>query len=148
MITAKNLATLATIFLSGVIQFTMAQSMEHSESDLNGVRGTIDNYFIGTTNGDLDALKEAFHQDCRIYSIPESGELTYLDQPSFHSVVLANYKKDKRKNQILFLDITGNTAFAKTRADYSQFAFLDYLTLLKIDGKWKIVSKSTFNLAK
>lgn len=136
-----------TILLISLIKVN-SQTMANQENDLNAITDVINDYFEGTTNGNIVALKRAFHEDCKIYSINESGELVFLDQMSFYEVVLDNYKTFKRKNMLLNIDISGNTASVKTRADYPPFAFIDYLSILKIKGKWKIISKTSYTLTK
>jgi hypothetical protein len=46
-----------------------------------------------------------------------------------------------RKRTIESIDIAGNAASAKIILDYPNVRFVDYMTLLKIGGEWKIVSK-------
>ena len=146
--TNKKVLWLISLIILVIINQTNAQKKENMEGTLGQIRETVDGYFIGTTDGKIDELKASFHPDCKIYSIDESGKLTYLTQEQFYQVVLDNYEKFKRKNQILSIDVAGNTAAVKTRADYPSFAFVDFLTLLKIEGHWKIVSKSTFRIDK
>ena len=40
------------------------------------------------------------------------------------------------------VDITGNAAIAKLRLDYPAAVLTDYMLLLKIDGRWQVVSKA------
>ncbi|HEX8636521.1 MAG TPA: nuclear transport factor 2 family protein [Pyrinomonadaceae bacterium] len=42
------------------------------------------------------------------------------------------------------VDITGNAASAKIILDYPTVRFTDYMSLLKIDGEWKIVNKTFY----
>lgn len=49
--------------------------------------------------------------------------------------------EDKRKRSIESIDIAGNAASAKIILDYPAVRFVDYMTLPKIGGEWKIVSK-------
>ncbi len=51
-------------------------------------------------------------------------------------------KIPKHKSHILEVDVTNNMAFAKIQLDMPDRDFYDYLTLLKIDSNWKIVSKT------
>ncbi len=39
------------------------------------------------------------------------------------------------------VDITGTAAIAKIELDYPDVFFTDYMSLLKVDGEWKIVDK-------
>ena len=42
---------------------------------------------------------------------------------------------------ILSIDIAGDTAVTRVRDDYLGLTFLDTLSLLKTDGKWRIYNK-------
>jgi hypothetical protein len=37
--------------------------------------------------------------------------------------------------------VVGDAAYAKLDLDYPKVRFTDYMTLLKVDGEWKIMSK-------
>jgi hypothetical protein len=50
----------------------------------------------------------------------------------------------ERKRRIDWIDVTGDAAVAKLTLIYPAVTFTDYMTLLKIDGEWKIVNKSFF----
>ena len=42
------------------------------------------------------------------------------------------------------VDIAGNAAVAKIILDYPSVKFVDYMSLLKINGEWKIINKSFY----
>jgi hypothetical protein len=46
-----------------------------------------------------------------------------------------------RKRSIEAIDVSGNAAVAKIILDYPTTRFVDYMSLLKINGDWKIVTK-------
>ena len=46
-----------------------------------------------------------------------------------------------RKRSIESIDVSGNAAVAKIILDYPATRFVDYMSLLKINGEWKIVTK-------
>ena len=39
------------------------------------------------------------------------------------------------------VDLAGTCAVAKVESDFGDYGFVDYLSLLKIDGRWVIVNK-------
>ena len=51
-------------------------------------------------------------------------------------------KNEKFDKEILLVDITNYTAMVKTRVAAGGLHFIDYITLLKIDGQWVIRFKS------
>ena len=48
----------------------------------------------------------------------------------------------QRKRRIVSIDVSGDAALAKVELDYPKVFFVDYLSLLKIDGEWKIAQKT------
>ena len=42
------------------------------------------------------------------------------------------------------IDVTGNAAVVKVVLDYPQTRFTDYMSMLKINGEWKIVNKTFY----
>lgn len=50
--------------------------------------------------------------------------------------------EDQRHRSYEILDVTDEIAMVKVSLDYPGWDGVDYLALLKIDGKWMIVSKS------
>ncbi|HYC59027.1 MAG TPA: nuclear transport factor 2 family protein, partial [Thermoanaerobaculia bacterium] len=47
----------------------------------------------------------------------------------------------QRKRTIDWIDVTGDAAVAKITLTYPAVTFTDYMSLLKVDGEWKIVNK-------
>jgi hypothetical protein len=54
----------------------------------------------------------------------------------------------QRHRQYTILDISDTGAVVKVTLDYPQWLGVDYLALIKIDGEWKIVSKSWSGIRK
>ncbi len=48
----------------------------------------------------------------------------------------------RRERWIESVDITGDAAVAKVVLDYPDRRFTDYMSLLRLDGEWKIVHKN------
>jgi hypothetical protein len=110
-----------------------------------GVRATIENYFRGHATGDGEYFKRAFHTDARLFWIRD-GKLT--TRTSAEYIAGANGKapadEPERKRRIESIDITGNAAVAKVTLDYPTVRFTDYMSMLKIDGEWKIINKTFY----
>jgi len=47
----------------------------------------------------------------------------------------------KTKTSILAINVIGDAANVQLELEYETFSFIDFMHLLKINGKWKIVSK-------
>ena len=50
--------------------------------------------------------------------------------------------EEQRHRQYQILDITDTGAVVKVMLDYPQWLGVDYLAMTKIDGQWRIISKS------
>jgi protease I len=103
------------------------------------VRATVEAYFRGGTYGDIASFRKAFHSKANVM---------YIDDGRYQSWTLIEYldlwtpnQQLDRETRILELDVTGNAASAKVEAVYDTHRFVDYLSLLKLEGEWKIVSK-------
>jgi hypothetical protein len=113
------------------------------EKEEAGVRQAIDYYFQGHATGNGDYFKKAFHPQAKLFWIREGQ---FSERTSAEYIAGASGKpapdEDRRKRTIASIDITGNAAIAKVVLDYPDARFTDYMSLLKIDGEWKIVNKT------
>jgi pimeloyl-ACP methyl ester carboxylesterase len=101
---------------------------------------TITTYFEGRKNADLSQLKNAFSADAILITIQDDKELII---PFF--AYLNIVQKDgiqQVETQILEGDITNNIAYYKTSFIYFDKSYTDYITLVKKQNDWKIVSKT------
>lgn len=48
----------------------------------------------------------------------------------------------QRRRRVVMVDVTGDTAVPKVELDYPDMRVIDYFSLLKIGGEWKIVPKT------
>lgn len=107
------------------------------------VRVPLENYLKGHETGNPEFMKKAFHTE---------GDLMFIRDGKFTTRSFADYiagmsgkpaaDESKRKRYIESVDVSGNAAVGKIILDYPNAKFVDYMTLLKIDGEWKIVNKS------
>jgi hypothetical protein len=107
------------------------------------IEKTLGHYFQGYLGADGEVLLKAFHQDARLFSI-EDGKLSKTEMTDW----LKNLGERKEKGDIrkadvgvLGIDVTGDSAVAKVKLTFPKFSFVDYLSLLKIDGNWIVINK-------
>jgi hypothetical protein len=111
-------------------------------ADETGVRAALNHYIQGHTTGDGSHMKIAFHPNANLYFIRDGkyAERTSADYAAgFSGRPPAD--EAQRKRRIESVDIAGTAAQAKIVLEYPGVTFTDYMTLLKIDGEWKIVAK-------
>ena len=113
------------------------------DKDEAGVRQAIEYYFQGHATGNGEHHKKAFHPEAKLFWIRE-GQFTQRTSAEYIAGSSGKPAADEaqRKRSITMIDITGNAAVAKVVLDYPQVRFTDYMSLLKIDGEWKIVNKT------
>jgi Putative lumazine-binding len=109
------------------------------------IRAVIKLYFKGTYEGDASMLKKAYHPDVQIFGSIQ-GKIVSWTLAEFIARVTerptAAERQEKFDKQILFIDKTGDIAMVKAQVAIGELIFTDYITLLKIDGKWWIRAKS------
>ena len=135
---ALLLAVVSIIVVAARWPTTSAQSQDEA-----GVRQAIEYYFQGHATGDGEQFKKAFHTEAKLFWIRDGQ---FAQRTSADYIAGASGKpapdEDKRKRSIASIDITGNAAIVKVVLDYPQARLTDYMSLLKINGEWKIVNKT------
>lgn len=103
----------------------------------------IQDYFEGYQKADVGLIQKAFHQDTRLLSIDE-GKLDVTEMKDWiKNLEDRHLRGDIRKGRLTItsIDVTNDTAVAKLKIRFEAFEFTDYLSLLKIEGKWLVVGK-------
>jgi hypothetical protein len=103
-------------------------------------------YFDGLYEGDAEKMREIFHPCCHLYSAPEQ-RLNDDDLESYLARVRSRPSPqslgERRHDAILAIAATGEgAAFATLRTARAPRLYTDYLSLLRIDGRWRIVAKT------
>ena len=119
---------------------TLAQDAEDA-----AIRETIQHYFQGHATGNGDYFRKAFHPEAKLFFIRE-GKLTQWTSEEYISRASGKPAADEaqRKRKIDSIDISGNAAIVKITLDYPKVIFTDYMSMLKVDGQWKIINKTFY----
>ena len=114
-------------------------------SEKDAVRVPLENYIKGHETGDAEYMKKAFHTEGNLIFVRD-GKYTTRSFAEYIGGMSGKPAADeaKRKRAIESIDFAGNAAVARIILDYPTVKFVDYMTLLKINGEWKIVNKSFF----
>ena len=122
--------------------FLLSISAVAQTSEKDSVRISLENYLKGHATGDGEYMRKAFHTE---------GNLIFIRDGKFTTRSFADYiagftgkpaaDEASRKRSIESIDVAGNAATGKIILDYPTTRFVDYMSLLKIDGEWKIVTK-------
>jgi len=118
-------------------------------SDEAGVRETVANYLHGLKFNDVESLKKAFLPEAMLYFVKKNGELGQLTQAQWYEGFKASAGKEEEGDlSVASVDVSGNAASAKVEEDYPKSHYTDYVSLLKVNGEWKIVNKIFYARAK
>ena len=101
------------------------------------MRKVVQDYLAVTDKKDYEALKRAFHPSAKLMSVSRAG-LREMSLEEWWGRVSAIPGQVVRPSRIPLIDVRGVSAVARVDMEKSS----DYISLLKINGEWKIVNKT------
>jgi 4-oxalocrotonate tautomerase len=109
------------------------------------VSAALQPYFDGLYESDTRKLAQIFHP-AAIYASATSGELLRLDMPEYFKVVDKRpspaSRNEQRRDKIVSIQFAGPaTAFVHLNCAIGARYFDDFLTLVRLDGRWQIIAK-------
>jgi hypothetical protein len=111
-------------------------------TDESAIRETVQTYLHGLKFNDVESLRKAFYPEAKLLFVKKNGTLGQLTQGEWYEGFKANAGKEESGTlEIASMDVTGNAASVKVEEDYPGSHYTDYVTLLKLNGEWKIVNK-------
>ena len=130
------------LFVIGVTFAFAAVTARAQTSDQEAARVPLDNYIKGHATGDGEYMKKAFHTEGDLIFIRD-GKVTKRSFAEYIAGFTGKPAADeaKRKRTIESVDIFGNAGSGKIVLDYPDARIVDYMSLLKVNGEWKIVNK-------
>ena len=113
------------------------------------VRQAIEHYFRGHATGQGEHFRKVFHPESKLFAVRD-GKFWQLTSEEYIARAPGKAPADEaqRKRSVESVDVAGNAAVAKVVLDYPNVKFTDYMSLLKVDGEWKIVNKTFHSEAK
>jgi Putative lumazine-binding len=116
-----------------------------SAPDFAGVAAVLGLYFDGLYHSDTKRLAQVFHPKAQYVSVT-GGTLLYRDMAEYFPVVDARpspaSRNEKRRDEIVSVEFAGPvTARAVVRCAIGSRNFTDFLTLIRLDGRWQVMSK-------
>jgi hypothetical protein len=111
--------------------------------DEAGVRAALRHYLNGHATGSQDEMRKAFHADARMTFVRD-GKLVVTPIAEYIARFNGQAAADEsqRRRWITDVEITGNAATGRIELDYPNALIVDYMTLLKDNGRWAIIAKS------
>ncbi len=133
----------AIMLVVGGLFTVLAQQAPNNEE--TAARVPLENYLKGHATGDAEYFKKAFHPEAKLFWYRDGKLMT---RTSAEYIAGASGKpapdEAQRKRWIESVKITGNAGIGVIVLDYPTTKFVDYMSLLKVDGEWKIINKTFY----
>ena len=129
----------ALVTLLAIVNFA---ALGAPPTDEDGARAAAEHYLKGHATGDPEEFRKAFHPDLKLFWVKD-GQLAQRTSADYIAGATGKPADDEaqRKRRIASVDVTGDAAVAKVELDYPKAFITDYLSLLKVNGEWKVVNK-------
>lgn len=113
--------------------------------DFVDIAAVLQDYFDGLYHGDTARLRRVFHPQA-VYACATDGTALVLRMDEYFPIVDARPAPatcgDARTDRILSIEFVGPvTALAKLECSVRPKHFSDLLTLIRLDGRWQVISK-------
>lgn len=139
MIASARIALAAALVLLAGATPGLAQEADEEAA----VRAAVQHYLIAHATGDGSHHEMVFHPEAKLFWVRDGA----LNTRTSAEYIAGSPGKpaddeDQRHREITSVDVTGDAAVAKVVLNYPNATFTDYMSLLKIDGEWRIVNKT------
>lgn len=115
------------------------------ESSYAAIEQVLAEYFEGLHYSDADRLSRVFHPQAH-YVCPTEESLVYLTMAEYFPIVAARpspaSRGEPRHDRIVAIEFGGPAlAFVRAECSIGPKFFTDFLTLIRTDDRWQIISK-------
>jgi hypothetical protein len=130
------------VVLGLVIGSAGVANLATQSSEEAAVRRALDHYLQAHATGDGAHARLAFWPTANLYWV-RGDSMNIRSSEAYASGFSGKPQADEsaRKRRIVSVDVSGTAAIAKIELDYPQTKFIDYMSLLKIKGEWRIAAK-------
>jgi hypothetical protein len=123
-----------------LLVFNLPAATQQKTSDDAAVRATVTDYIEGYYSGDAARMEKTLHPHYLKHvlhgNIPMREKTASQIMQDVRSEGVPDLPQAERTEQISVLDVSGNIASTKLVTPH----WVDYITLSKSDGQWKILS--------
>lgn len=137
----KTSAVTLSVLALCLLPFAFAAAPEKTSIEAAAVRATVNDYIQGYYTADAARMERSLHPHYLKHTISgKEGDLRMTEKTGLQMVedIRSGHPipASEREAKISVLDVNGDIASAKLVTAH----WVDYLTLSKWDGQWKIVS--------
>ncbi len=116
--------------------------MSERMDELDAVAAVVQMYVDGAAKADVGLLKEAFHESARMFGNEGDERSDIPIGEFFEYVATMPIPGPGFRYRIVSIDVVEDAAVAVlAEDDYHGMDYVDYFSLIKVDGAWKIVNK-------
>ena len=109
--------------------------------EYNAIVEVLNKYIVGNAKASSAAMKPAFHEKATIFGL-NGQEVFGPEIQKLYDVIDSFKPSPDARASFTRVEIAGTAASVRVDSDnIAGSRFTDFLNLLKIDGKWTIVSK-------
>lgn len=114
--------------------------------DFAGVTALMATYFDGLYHSDTARLGHVFHPQA-VYVCATEGRLIHLTMDAYFPIVAARQspasRAEARQDEVVAITFAGPvTALVQARCAIGPKLFTDFLSLVKLEGRWWIIAKT------
>lgn len=111
--------------------------------DYDAISHVVQLCLAGEAQGDVEKLREAFHGDARMFGSLAGERYDVPISTLMEMSASAPADTGRYRSRILSVHQTGDAALAIVAEEgyWGTVSFIDYLSLARVDGRWKIVNK-------
>jgi hypothetical protein len=123
---------------------------ENASKNFHDLADAVQHYLDMLYDCNADMADGIFHADARLSTL--DGDKVIFRTVEEYKELLRNRKSPRsqgaaREDELLTLDMaTPRQALVKVKMRINDLVFIDYLTMLKLDAGWRIVSKIYYRL--
>ena len=123
----------------------MVNNFSSNTPEIKLIESTVDNYFYGMHNGNVDRLRSAFHSQAHLSGYRNNKFIvlpleSWLSKVVERSAPSANGEAFEMSIESVKISKSVGTVIVKNL--YMGLQFTDHLSIAKIDDKWLIMHKS------
>ena len=128
------------IFFTIIVTIICMIQIQAQTTDLQLIEKTVMHYFDGMINHNSESIEKAFHPSA---TMKWNGE-KFMEVNALNAISDYINLNDavQMKASIVAINLVGDAANAHLKLEYETFYFVDFMHLMKIEGEWKIISKT------
>ena len=121
------------------------KEQSHILDNILQIENVLRRYLDLLYNGDTNLIETVFLPEATVNSVAD-GKIVSIDMVGFRERIAGRQSPasigEKRDDKIIMVDISSpTTAMAKVECMILKNQYTDYLSFIKVSGKWGIISK-------